>query len=163
MSSRETLDVFLREAADRFGTIPPLKDRLVPLPNPDQWLFNEHHFRPAAERLLSEVAHLPAASREGIMSSQEYLYQEHMLRAPHGFGEAYRAASEAKVPFDARSEFVRRGAARADGPAPSAAAAKSAKVGPNQVVSIRKGEEVRSLKYKKARPLLDEGWQLAPA
>jgi len=34
------------------------------------------------------------------------------------------------------------------------------KIGRNEMVTIRKGDEVQTLKYKKAEPLLSQGWQL---
>ena len=34
------------------------------------------------------------------------------------------------------------------------------KIGRNEMVTIRKGDEVQTLKYKKAEPLLTQGWQL---
>jgi hypothetical protein len=151
---------FLDEATRRFQAIPRLDERLVPIPNPDQWLFNEHYFRPTAERFVSEAAHLPPPSREGIMGSPEYLYHAHMMRAPVGFGEAYRDATDAKSPFDAHGEFARRADTRVPETAPGAGPKAVTKVGPNQRVSIRKGEEVQSMKYKKAQLLLSEGWQL---
>ena len=62
----DDLGSFLTEATARFAAIPELDERLVRVPNPDQWLFNEATFRPMAERLVTEAAHLPARSREGI-------------------------------------------------------------------------------------------------
>ncbi len=109
----EDVATFLQEAARRYAAIPELADRLVRVPNPDQWLFNEATFRPMAERLVAEVVHLPKTSREGILGSPEYLYHSHMLRVPDGLGTAYRNAYESGTPFDARSECARRGGIRA--------------------------------------------------
>jgi len=33
-------------------------------------------------------------------------------------------------------------------------------IGRNDLVTIRKGEEIQTLKYKKAEPLLEEGWEI---
>ncbi len=39
---------------------------------------------------------------------------------------------------------------------------KGTSIGRNDVVTIKKGEETKTLKYKKAEPLLVEGWHLVP-
>ena len=45
-------------------------------------------------------------------------------------------------------------------PAPVAASRAEKEIGRNAMVTIRKGDEVQTLKYKKAEPLLGQGWQL---
>ena len=49
---------------------------------------------------------------------------------------------------------------RAPRPAPVAPIRAEKKIGRNEMVTIRKGDEVQTLKYKKAEPLLGQGWQL---
>ena len=99
------LQAFLREATALFEAIPPIDERLVRVPTPDQWLFNEATFRPQAQTLLTESARLPEASRVGITDSPEVRYYAYMMRAPVGFGAAYRSAVETKQRFDPQREF----------------------------------------------------------
>ena len=64
-------------------------------------------------------------------------------------------AEEAKT----RAALVAAGAEEGSAPAPLI---KGAGHGRNDIVTIRKGSETKELKFKKAEPLLSEGWELIP-
>lgn len=62
-------------------------------------------------------------------------------------------AEEEKI----RAALVVAGKEEGEGPTPIV---KSAVYGRNDFVTIKKGDAIQSLKYKKAEPLLSEGWEL---
>jgi preprotein translocase subunit SecA len=66
----------------------------------------------------------------------------------------------------AEEEKTRRALAAAseggDGSAPQGTVVKGEERGRNDLVTIRKGSETQTLKYKKAEPLLSRGWVIVP-
>jgi preprotein translocase subunit SecA len=86
-----------------------------------------------------------------------------------GIQDAIRGAIPRIVPADdarirAEEERTRRALAAAStegGVIPEAATiVKTAGYGRNDVVKIRKGDETKEMKYKKAEPLIAEGWEI---
>jgi len=75
-----------------------------------------------------------------------------------------RPADEARI--RAEEERTRRALIAAseggDGTAASAPLVKGETRGRNDLVTVRKGNETKTLKYKKAEPLLLEGWKIVP-
>ena len=71
-----------------------------------------------------------------------------------GFDEARARAEEEKI----RAELVAAGKEEGSAPQPIQ---KAASYGRNDLVTIRRGSETQTLKYKKAEPLLAEGWAIA--
>ena len=71
------------------------------------------------------------------------------------------AAAPAAAPADAVVETARAAVAKAAGQDAAAAGDPTAKIGRNDQVTIVRGDERQTLKWKKAEPMLAEGWTLA--
>ena len=100
----------LASAWSDFRSIPELEDRLVAIPNPEVWLFNEEHFRDRFVSMRDRIGMLPAAVQSGIRSSPDYTYQEYMFSTfPSEFGAALRSAYHEKRAFVMETEFQARG------------------------------------------------------
>jgi len=79
----------------------------------------------------------------------------------HLVGSAARAAHEAEMRNRAQREgSAGRGGGGSPLPKVEPVRREMPKIGRNEVVVIRRGSETRKLKFKKAEPLLEEGWEL---
>jgi preprotein translocase subunit SecA len=69
-------------------------------------------------------------------------------------------ADDARIKQEEARQREKIIAASKAGSAPGAPVRKQETFGRNDVVTIRKGEETQTLKYKKAEPLLSQGWEM---
>ena len=72
-----------------------------------------------------------------------------------GADDARLRAEEEKT----RAKLVAAGQEEGSAPAPLQ---KSFTYGRNDLVTIKKGDETKEIKFKKAEPLLSEGWEIVP-
>ena len=97
--------------------------------------------------------------KEGLRRFQDMLYAiEDRIRqaVPH-----LRPADETRIKAEEAKVRARMVAASEGGEeAQKEPVVKGTEFGRNDLVTIRKGEEVQTLKYKKAEPLLVEGWEI---
>lgn len=96
--------------------------------------------------------------REGLMRFRHL--EESMRLAVIEAIPRMQSADDARIRIEEekiRAALVVAGKEESEGPTPIV---KSAGYGRNDFVTIKKGDAIQSLKYKKAEPLLSEGWEL---
>lgn len=91
---------------------------------------------------------------------QEGIYDQAIKIIPNVGAGAFEKA-EAKLKEDAKkAQITSGGKGQQDDSSVAAAGVKTEKIGRNDIVTIVKDGEEKEIKFKKAEPLLEEGWKL---